>query len=195
MPAMDPKIVAFLDTEPKWRAAFEALRAILLDAGLTETLKWGKPCYAHDGRNVALIHGFKDYCAILFMKGALLPDPERVLIRQTENVQSARQIRFADVAEVLALRPVLATYVREAIAVEASGGKVEFRSTEDFATPEELVRKWAEVPALKAAFEALTPGRQRGYLLHFAAPKQSATRTARIEKCLPRILDGKGLND
>lgn len=192
---MNPKVDAYLSGVDKWREEFEALRAIILDLPLTEELKWGVPCYAFDKKNVVLIHGFKDYCAILFVKGALLKDADGVLIRQTENVQAARQIRFTQVGEIAQLEPVLKAYIAEAIEIEKSGRKVKLKAPSDFAMPEELQNKLDEAPALKAAFQALTPGRQRAYILHFSAPKQSKTREARIEKHTQSILDGKGLND
>lgn len=192
---MNPKVDAFLKRQDKWRAEFEKLRAILLGTGLTEELKWGQPCYAHDGKNVALIHGFKEYCAILFPKGALLKDPERVLVQQTENVQAARQIRFTSVREVTRLEKTVKAYLREAIDIERSGRKVPFKKTEDFELPEELASRLDEDAELKAAFAALTPGRQRAYIFHFSQPKLSKTRAARVEKHVPRILDGLGLDD
>lgn len=192
---MNPKVDAFLKRQDKWRAEFEKLRAILLGSGLTEELKWGQPCYAHDGKNVALIHGFKEYCAILFPKGALLKDPERVLVQQTRNVQAARQIRFTSVREVTRLAKTVKAYVREAIEIERAGLKVRFKKTEDFELPEELASRLDDDAELKAAFAALTPGRQRAYIFHFSQPKLSKTRAARVEKHLPRILDGLGLDD
>jgi uncharacterized protein YdeI (YjbR/CyaY-like superfamily) len=192
---MNPKVDAFLKREEKWRAEFEKLREILLDSGLTEDLKWGQPCYALDGKNVALIHGFKEYCAILFHKGALLKDPKRVLIQQTKNVQSARQIRFTSVQEILQLDKTLRSYLREAIEIERAGLKVQLKKTEDFALPEELETKLAASAKLRAAFGALTPGRQRAYIFHFSQPKLSTTRAARVAKHIPRILDGLGLDD
>lgn len=194
-PAMNKKVDAFVERQGKWRAEFEALRAILLGTKLTEELKWGQPCYALDGKNVALIHGFKDYCAILFFKGALLKDPKGVLIQQTKNVQSARQIRFTSVAEVTKLAKTVKAYVREAIAIERAGLKVQLKTTEDFERPPELEAKLAANAKLKAAFAALTPGRQRAYIFHFAQAKQSKTRAARVDKHIPRILKGLGLND
>lgn len=192
---MNAKVDAFLKRQDQWRAEFEELRAILLASGLTEELKWGQPCYALDGKNVALIHGFKAYCAILFHKGALLKDPKGVLVQQTKNVQSARQIRFTSVEEVAKLEKTLGSYLREAIEIERAGLKVERKKTEDHELPEELVSKLAGNRKLKAAFAALTPGRQRAYILHFSQPKKSETRTARVEKHAPRILEGLGLDD
>ncbi|WP_146651608.1 YdeI/OmpD-associated family protein [Labilithrix luteola] len=192
---MNPKVDAFLKREEKWRAEFEKLRELLLESGLTEELKWGQPCYALDDKNVALIHGFKDYCAILFHKGALLKDPKDILIQQTKNVQAARQIRFTSVAEVTKLAKTIKAYLREAIAIERAGLKVEFKKTAEFELPEEFESKLAKSAKLKKAFAALTPGRQRAYIFHFSQPKQSKTRAARVEKNIPRILEGLGLDD
>jgi len=192
---MNPKVDAFLRREDKWRAEIERLRAIFLASGLTEELRWGKPCYALGGKNVALLHGFKDYCAILFHKGALLKDPEGVLVQQTRNVQAARQIRFTSVRDVTKLEKTVKAYLREAIAVERAGLKVPFKKTEDFEVPEELASKLAASAKLRAAFAALTPGRQRGYIFHFSQPKLSKTRADRVKKHIPRILDGLGLDD
>lgn len=192
---MNPKVDAFLKREDKWRAEFVKLRAILLDCGLNEELKWGQPCYDVDGKNVALIHGFKRYCAVLFVKGALLKDPKHVLVQQTENVQRARQIRFTSVADVTKLAKTLKAYVREAVAVEQAGLTVALKKTEDMTMPEELSSRLAANAKLKKAFAALTPGRQRGYIFHFSQPKLSKTRAARVERHIPRILDGLGLND
>ena len=192
---MNPKVDAFLKRQDKWRPEFEKLRKILLDAGLTEDLKWGQPCYALDGKNVALIHGFKEYCAILFHKGALLKDPKGVLIQQTKNVQAARQIRFTSVQDVTKLAKTVKAYVREAIAIERAGLKVKFKKTADLELPEELESRLAANGKLKAAFASLTPGRQRGYILHFSQAKLSTTRAARVEKHIPRILKGLGLDD
>jgi uncharacterized protein YdeI (YjbR/CyaY-like superfamily) len=191
----NPKVDAALGRAGKWRKEFDALREIILGQPLTEELKWGWPCYAHEGTNVVLIHGFKDYCALLFMKGALMKDPEGVLIQQTENVQSARQIRFTGMEEVTRLAPALPVYIRDAIALTKAGAKVVRKTTSDYPVPDELRDRMDRDPDLRAAFEALTPGRQRGYLFHFASAKQSATREARIETCLPKILAGKGLDD
>jgi uncharacterized protein YdeI (YjbR/CyaY-like superfamily) len=171
------------------------LRTIVLDCGLMEELKWGCPCYTFQKSNIVLIHVFKEYCALLFFKGALLQDTHGILIQQTENVQSARQIRFTDVKQIVEQAPTLKAYIYEAIAVEEAGLKVELKKTKDFAIPEEFQIKLDEMPALKTAFEALTPGRQRAYLFYFAQPKQSKTRESRIEKSLQQILNGKGLED
>lgn len=193
--AANPKVDFYFDEPGPWREAFTKLRSILLDGQLAEDLKWGHPCYALDGRNIVLMHGFKEYCALLFFKGALLKDFHGVLVQQTENVQSARQMRFTSVAEIIEMEPVIRAYVADAIDVEKSGLTVSKKSTKAYAVPEELQARLDDNPALKTAFEALTPGRQRAYLLHFAAPKQSKTREARVEKHTPQILSGKGLND
>jgi uncharacterized protein YdeI (YjbR/CyaY-like superfamily) len=192
---MNPKVDAFLKKAAKWREEFGQLRRIVLDCGLTEELKWGKPSYSHEGANVVLIHGFKEYCALLFFKGALLKDSRGILVQQTENVQAARQIRFTNVREITGMKTVLKDYVQEAIKVEKAGLKVDYKKTAEFKMPEEFQRKLDKNRALKTAFESLTPGRQRGYLLYFSAAKQSKTRESRIEKCTPQILKGKGLED
>ena len=192
---MNPKVDANIGKLEKWREETEKLRAILLECPVTEELKWGVPCYTVDDKNVVLIHGFKEYCAILFVKGALLKDPKGILIQQTENVQSARQVRFTSLQEIVKLQAVLKTYIRAAIEVEKAGLKVVHKSTEEFEVAEEFQNRLDKTPTLKKAFEALTPGRQRAYLLHFSSAKQSKTRESRIEKCLPMILDGKGLNN
>ncbi|MBX3208030.1 MAG: YdeI/OmpD-associated family protein [Labilithrix sp.] len=192
---MNPKVDAFLKQQGNWRAELTQLREILLGTGLTEELKWGHPCYALDGKNVVLIHGFKEYCAILFHKGALLEDAKGVLIQQTRNVQSARQIRFTSVQEVNKLKSTVKAYVREAIAIEHAGLKVQFKKTEDFERPEELESKLAANAKLRAAFSALTPGRQRAYIFHFSQAKLPKTRAARVAKHIPRILKGLGLDD
>lgn len=192
---LSPKVDAFLARSQKWRAEFEGLRAIIVGCELEEYLKWGQPCYALEGRNVCLIHGFKDYCAILFMKGALLNDPAGVLVQQTENVQGARQIRFTSAAQIANMENILKDYIHQAIETERSGRKVQMKKIEAFDVPPEFKAKLEADPVLKAAFEALTPGRQRGYLLHFAAAKQAKTRQARVENNVPKILAGKGLDD
>jgi uncharacterized protein YdeI (YjbR/CyaY-like superfamily) len=191
----NPEVDKFLSEEETWREEFTKLRSVILDCGLTEELKWGKPCYSFQGTNVVLIHGFKEYCAILFTKGALLKDPEGILIQQTKNVQAARQVRFTNVGQVVKLASALKAYIKEAMAAEKAGLKVTYKKTSEFAVPEEFRNKLAKDSALKAAFEALTPGRQRGYLLYFSGAKQSETREARIEKCIPLIFDGIGLQD
>ena len=178
-----------------WQAELAALRALVLGSGLTEECKWGVPCYTLEKGNVVLIHAFKEYCALLFFKGALLKDAKGILIQQTENVQAARQLRFTNVRDIVAMKSTIKAYLQEAIAVEKAGLKVSMKATTEFAMPEEFQAKLDASPALKTAFEALTPGRQRGYLLHFAAAKQAKTRTARVEKCMAQILNGKGLDD
>jgi len=195
MNAMNPQVDVFLSKAESWREEYAALRGIVLGCGLTEEFKWMHPCYSLDKNNVVLIHGFKQYCALLFVKGALLKDPQGILIQQTENVQAARQIRFTSVREIVKLKATLKAYIKEAMEVEKAGLEVTYKKTSEFAIPDEFQKQLRENQALKTAFEALTPGRQRGYLLHFSAPKQSKTREARIEKCLPLIFDGMGLND
>ncbi len=192
---MNPKVDWFFDKAAQWQEEYEKLRVICLDCGLTEELKWGQPCYTFQKNNIVLIHGFKEYCALLVFKGALLNDPNGILIQQTENVQVARQIRFTNLLEIVELEPVLKAYIHEAIEVEKAGLKVELKKTSDFAVPVEFQNKLDHIPALKTAFEALTPGRQRGYLFHFSQPKQSKTREARVEKYIPKILAGKGWDD
>jgi uncharacterized protein YdeI (YjbR/CyaY-like superfamily) len=195
MNSMNPKVDAYLGRAKKWQEELEKLRMIILDCGLTEELKWGEPCYTFQKSNIVLIHGFKEYCALLFFKGALLNDANSILIQQTENVQAARQIRFTSVREIVKMEPILKAYIQEAIEVEKAGLKVNFKKAAEFTIPEEFQNKLDEIPALKRAFDALTPGRQRGYILYFSAAKQSKTRESRIEKCMQQILDGKGLND
>ncbi len=192
---MNPKVDWFFDKETQWQNCYERLRSIILESGLHEELKWGHPCYTLNKSNIVLIRGFKEYCALLFHKGALLKDPEGILIQQTENVQSARQIRFTCLEEVIDLEATVKAYIYEAIEVEKSGLEVVYKKTDEFNMPEELQKVLDENAHLKAAFEALTPGRQRGYLLHFSQPKQSKTKTSRIEKCIPKILEGKGWNE
>src|SRR5207248_11328948 len=179
----NPKVDIFFIKAKKWQKELAKLRMIILDCGLTEELKWGQPCYTFQKSNIVLIHGFKEYCALLFFKGALLKDANGILIQQTENVQAARQIRFTNVREIVEMEPILKAYIDEAIEVEKAGLKVNFKKTAEFKIPEELQNKLDKTPALKRAFAALTPGRQRGYMLYFSAPKQSKTREARIEKC------------
>jgi len=192
---MNPKVDAYFNKAKRWREELEKLRTIVLECDLTEELKWRHPCYAIGERNIVLIHDFKEYCALLFFKGALLKDVHGILIQQTKNVQAGRQIRFTHVRQIAEMKPILEAYIEEAIEVEKAGLKVELKKTAEFVMAEELKNKFTEVPALKAAFYALTPGRQRGYLLHFSAPKQSKTREARIENCMERIFKGKGLQD
>lgn len=192
---INPKADFFFEKADKWQKEFEQLRKLIDSCGLNEEVKWGVPCYTFEDRNIVLIHGFKEYCAMLFHKGALLSDPEGILIQQTANVQAARQIRFTSLKEIRELAPVLKQYVYEAIEVERAGIAVPYKKAEEFAVAEEFQQQLDRQPKLKKAFEALTPGRQRGYLLFFAAPKQSKTRAARVEKYIPIILEGKGLND
>jgi uncharacterized protein YdeI (YjbR/CyaY-like superfamily) len=192
---MNPSVDWFFTKATKWQQAYELLRTIVLDSGLTEELKWGCPCYTLQKSNIVLIHGFKDYCALLFMKGALLKDTSKILVQQTENVQAARQIRFTSVQQIEQMQPVLKAYIKEAIEVEKAGLKVGLKSTKEFNMPEEFQVVLEDMPELKTAFEQLTPGRQRGYLLYFSAPKQSKTRESRIVKYLDKILQGKGLED
>ncbi|MCK7554884.1 DUF1801 domain-containing protein [Chitinophaga sedimenti] len=192
---INPKADFFFEKADKWQKEFEQLRKLIDSCGLNEEVKWGVPCYTFEDRNIVLIHGFKEYCAMLFHKGALLSDPEGILIQQTANVQAARQIRFTSLKEIRELAPVLKQYVYEAIEVERAGIAVPYKKAEEFAVAEEFQQQLDSQPKLKKAFEALTPGRQRGYLLFFAAPKQSKTRAARVEKYIPIILGGKGLND
>ena len=191
----NPKVDAFIANAKRWQEELKKMRTILLDSELTEELKWGVPCYTLLGSNVVLIHVFKEYCALLFFKGALLKDARGILIQQTKNTQAARQMRFTNAAEIVKMEATIKAYVREAIEVEKAGLKVEFKKTEEFLVPDEFQNKLDATPTLKTAFEALTPGRQRAYLLHFSAPKQSKTRESRVEKCMQQIFDGKGLND
>jgi uncharacterized protein YdeI (YjbR/CyaY-like superfamily) len=192
---MNPKVDWFFSKAGKWQKEFEQLRTIILDCDLIEELKWGQPCYVFEKSNIVLMHGFKEYCALLFFKGALLKDATGILVQQTENVQAARQIRFTNVREIVKMKATLKKYIYEAIEVEEAGLKVNLKKTIAFATPEEFQNKLDKSPALKTAFEALTPGRQRGYLLYFSAAKQSKTREARVEKYTKQILKGKGLEE
>jgi len=192
---MNSKVDFYFNKAKKWQEEFEKLRMIILDCGLTEELKWGVPCYTFEKRNIVLIHGLKEYCALLFFKGALLNDPKDILIQQTKNVQAARQIRFTSVREIVKMKPILKAYIHEAIEVEKAGLKVNLKNTTEFIIPEEFQDKLDEIPSLKTAFDALTPGRQKAYVLYFSAPKQSKTREARVGKCMQQILSGKGLND
>jgi len=192
---MNPKVDWYFNKAKKWQEEIEKLRTIVLDCGLTEELKWGCPCYTFQKSNIVLIHVFNEYCALLFFKGALLHDANGLLVQQTENVQAARQIRFTNVRKIAKLKATLKAYLFEAIEVEKAGLKVNFKKTREFKIPEEFQNKLAEIPALKTAFRALTPGRQRAYLLYFSAPKQSKTRESRVEKCRQQILNGKGLDD
>jgi uncharacterized protein YdeI (YjbR/CyaY-like superfamily) len=195
MDMIHPKVAAFIENASQWQPEFQKLREIILDCGLTEDFKWGVPCYTLGEKNIVLVHGFKDYCAILFPKGSLLKDPESILIQQTENVQAARQVRFKSLKEIEELESVIKAFIKQAVEVEKAGLGVEFKHTSEFQMPEEFQAKLNQNSNLKIAFEKLTPGRQHGYLLYFSSPKQSATRTARIEKSEERILAGKGLND
>lgn len=192
---MNPEVDWFFEKATKWQEEYAALRTIVLESGLTEALKWGVPCYTLQGKNIVLIHGFKEYCALLFHKGVLLKDVKGILVQQTENVQAARQIRFTSVEQIVNLKAIIKTYVNEAIKVENAGLKVEMKKTTEFRMPEEFQYVLEEMPELKKAFYALTPGRQRGYLLYFSQPKQSKTREARIEKYLDKILKGQGVDD
>ena len=192
---MNAKVDEFLGKAKKWPKELAKLRAIALDCGLTEELKWYKPCYTFEDHNIAIIGEFKEYCAFMFFKGALIKDDPGILIAPTENVQAGRQVRFTNVQQIANIEPVLKAYINEAIAIEKAGLKMSLKETSDFAIAGEFQNKLDENPALKAAFNALTPGRQRAYLLHFAAPKQSKTRESRVEKCIARILNGKGLDD
>src|SRR5437899_16337 len=195
MSRMNPKVDFYFSNAKKWQEELEQLRMIVLNCGLTEELKWGVPCYTFQKSNIVLIHGFKEYCALLFFKGALLKDANGILIQQTKNVQAARQIRFTNVREIVEMEPILKAYIYEAIEVEKAGLKVNYKKTSEFIIPEEFQNKLDEIPVLKTAFDALTPGRQRAYIFYFSQPKQSKTRESRVEKCMQQILNGKGLND
>ena len=192
---MNPKVDVYLSKAQKWQEELKKLRMIILDCQLTEELKWGVPCYTFQKSNIVLIHVFKEYCALLFFKGALLNDANGILIKQTKNTQAGRQIRFTNVREIVEMETILKAYIYEAIEVEKAGLKVNFKKTTEFIIPEKFQNKIDEIPALKTAFDALTPGRQRAYILYFSAPKQSKTRESRVEKCMQQILNGKGLND
>jgi uncharacterized protein YdeI (YjbR/CyaY-like superfamily) len=191
----NPKADFYFNKAKKWQEELKKLRLIVLDCQLTEDLRWGCPCYMSEKSNIVLIHTFKDYCALLFFKGALLKDTKGILVQQTKNVQAARQMRFTNVREIAEMAPTVKNYIREAIEAEKAGLKVDLKKTSEFDVPEEFQNKLDGIPALKTAFAALTPGRQRAYLLHFSAPKLSKTRESRVEKCMPQILNGKGLND
>lgn len=192
---MNPKVDFFFNKSSKWQKEYEQFRKIILDCGLAEELKWGCPCYTFQKNNIVLIHGFKEYCALLFFKGALLNDASGILIQQTENVQVARQARFTNLNEITKLKATLKAYIYEAIELEKAGVKVDLKKTKEYKTPEEFQKKLDENPDLKKAFKSLTQGRQRGYLLYFSQPKQSKTRESRVEKYTQTILNGKGLND
>lgn len=191
----NPKVDEYLNKAKKWKEESEKLREIVLSCNLTEDYKWMHPCYTLENKNIVIIHGFKEYCALLFHKGALLKDKQGILIQQTENVQAARQIRFTNLQQIVDMETILKEYILEAIEVEKAGLKVELKKNTEYAVPEEFQTKLDENPALKTAFEALTPGRQRAYLFYFSQPKQSKTRVSRVEKSTQQILDGKGLND
>jgi uncharacterized protein YdeI (YjbR/CyaY-like superfamily) len=191
----NPKVDWFFNKPGKWQEVYAKLRPLILDCGLTEELKWGCPCYTLEKANIVLIHGFKDYCALLFFKGALLKDPDGILIQQTENVRAARQIRFTSAREIARMKTTLKAYIKEAVRTEKAGSKVKLKKPSEFKMPAEFKDKLAEIRDLQKAFAALTPGRQRGYLLYFSQPKQSKTRAARVEKSVPQILKGKGLDD
>jgi len=195
MNSRNPKVDFFFNKTGRWRAEFGKLRTINLECGLTEELKWGKPCYTFQKSNVVLIHGFKEYCALLFIKGALLKDAKGILIQQKENVQAARQVRFTNVRQIVKIEHILKSYIREAIEVEKAGLEVNYKKASEFKIPDEFQNKLNAIPALRTAFDALTPGRQRGYILYFSGAKQSQTRESRIEKCMPQILKRKGLDD
>ncbi|HKT89283.1 MAG TPA: YdeI family protein [Candidatus Sulfotelmatobacter sp.] len=191
----NPKVDAILRQAGKWQEEFETLRTIALDCQLTEELKWYQPCYTFEGKNIVLIHGFKEYCALLFFKGVLMRDPKGILIQQTENVQAGRQIRFTNLQQIVKMKPVLKSYIQEAIDIEKAGLKVKLKKTSEYKIPAEFQKKLKEISGLKTAFAALTPGRQRGYLYYFSQPKQSKTREARVEKYVQQIFNGKGLDD
>jgi len=195
MNKMNPKVDFYFNKAKKWQKELEQLRNIVLGCGLDEELKWGCPCYTFQKTNIVLIHVFKEYCALLFFKGVLLNDASNILVQQTKNVQAARQIRFTTVQEIVKMKAILKAYIYEAIEVEKAGLKVNLKKVSEFSIPEEFQKKLNKTPALKKAFEALTPGRQRGYILYFSAPKQSKTRESRVEKSIPQILNGKGLED
>ena len=192
---MNPKVDWFFTKPTKWQTEYEKLRIIALDCGLTEELKWGCPCYTSQKKNIVLIHGFKEYCALLFFKGALLKDSKGILIQQTEHVQAARQIRFTNVREIIKMKTAIKAYVKQAIEVEKAGLKVPLKKISDFKIPEEFKNKLDELPGLKTAFKTLTPGRQRAYIFYFSQPKQSKTREARVEKYIQKIFNEKGLDD
>jgi uncharacterized protein YdeI (YjbR/CyaY-like superfamily) len=195
MNSMNPDVDFYFNKAKNWQQEIKQLRTIVLDCGLVEELKWGCPCYTYQQSNIVLIHTFKEYCALLFFKGALLNDANDILIQQTENVQAARQVRFTNIEEIVEMEATIKAYIYEAIEVEKAGLKVTLKKTEEFKMPEEFKNKLDEMPALKTAFEALTPGRQRAYKLYFSAPKQSKTRESRVEKYIDQILNGKGLDD
>ena len=195
MKGTNPKVDAYLSEADKWQEEMEELRTIALDCQLTEELKWGRPCYAFQGSNIVIIQAFKEYCALLFFKGALLDDANAILVKPGEHTQAGRQIRFTDARQIVEMEPILRAYIQEAIEVKKAGLKVDFKETAEYKIPEEFQTKLDEIPALKTAFDALTPGRQRAYLLYFSEAKQAKTRESRVEKYMGQILNGKGLND
>jgi uncharacterized protein YdeI (YjbR/CyaY-like superfamily) len=195
MSPKNPSVDGFIEKLSTWKAEMSELRRMVLECGLTEDVKWGQPCFTTGGKNVVIIHGFKEYCALLFFKGSLMKDPEAILIQQTENVQGARQIRFTKLSEITAREAIIKAYIHEAEEIEKAGKKVEMKKTADYAVPDEFRVRLDADPALKDAFEALTPGRQRAYLYHFSQAKQSKTRESRVEACIPRIMDGLGMDD
>jgi uncharacterized protein YdeI (YjbR/CyaY-like superfamily) len=195
MNKMNPKVDGYLRKTKKWQEELTSLRRIILDCQLNEEVKWRHPCYTFQGKNIVLINGFKEYCALLFVKGALLKDAKGILVAPGENTQAGRLIRFTNAREIVEMEPILKAYIHEAIEAEKSGLKVKLKKTSEFKVPEEFKKKLGELPALKTAFDALTPGRQRGYLLYFSGAKQSKTRESRVEKCVQQILRGKGLDD
>jgi uncharacterized protein YdeI (YjbR/CyaY-like superfamily) len=195
MKSMNPNVTWFFTKQTKWQEAYAALRMLVLECELIEELKWGCPCYTFEKSNIVLIHGFKNYCALLFMQGALLKDPNMILVQQTKNVQSARQIRFTNIEEILKNKTIIQAFINESIAIDKAGFKVALKKTAEYIMPEEFKNVLDDMPELKNAFTALTPGRQRGYLLYFSSPKQAKTRYARIEKYTQKILLGKGLED
>jgi uncharacterized protein YdeI (YjbR/CyaY-like superfamily) len=195
MNELNPEVDAFLREAEKWREEMAKLRMIVLDCQLKEDLKWGKPCYSFQKNNIVIIQGFKKYCALMFFKGALLEDANGILIAPGKNTQAGRQVRFTDVQEIVELEPILKAYINEAIEAENAGLEVNFKETSEYSIPEEFQNKLDETTGLKTAFEALTPGRQRAYMLYFSGAKQSKTRESRVEKYIPHILNGKGLND
>lgn len=189
------KVDKFIEKQKRWKEESKLLREICLECGLEEDFKWMHPCYTFQGKNIVLIHGFKEYCALLFHKGALLKDTDNILIQQTENVQAARQIRFTNKKEILDLEEIIKVYIYEAVEVEKAGLEVQMKKTSEFNMPDEFREALENDHELESAFQALTPGRQRGYLLYFSQAKQSKTRESRIEKYIPKIFEGKGLND
>jgi uncharacterized protein YdeI (YjbR/CyaY-like superfamily) len=195
MTKTNPKVDGYLRKSKQWQQEMQKLRSIILDCDLTEDVKWRHPCYTLENRNIVLIHGFKEYCALLFFKGALLKDHNHIFFRIGENTQAARQIRFTNLQQIIDMEPILKAYIKEAIEVEKSGVKIKLKKTSDYKLPAEFQTKLNENPALKITFKALTPGRQRAYILYFSSAKQSKTREGRVEKCMPRILKGKGLDD